>query len=96
MSAAAKAKALAKEQGQCAVIKTLMPVSDSKRELGFPLAPGEGEAELHEHISLLLASQGMLAMSDAQKVCKTHNGCYVKRFSSLWQMNLFFPTPTFT
>ena len=69
MSAAAKAKALAKEQGQCAVIKTLMPVSDSKRELGFPLAPGEGEAEIHEHISLLLASQGLLAMSDAQKVC---------------------------
>jgi len=65
MSAAAvKSAAIAKEKAQCEVIKTLMPISDPKRELGFPLAPGEGEAELHEHISLLLASQGMLAMSD--------------------------------
>ncbi len=79
MSAAAKAKALAKEQGQCAVIKTLMPVSDSKRELGFPLAPGEGEAEIHEHISLLLASQGLLAMSDAQKVCNINTHIHLPR-----------------
>jgi len=63
-AAAAKAAALAKEKAQCGVIKTLMPIADPKRELGFPLAPGEGEAEIHEHISLLLASQGMLAMSD--------------------------------
>ena len=82
MSAAAKAKALAKEQGQCAVIKTLMPVSDPKRELGFPLAPGEGEAELHEHISLLLASQGMLAMSDAQKSAHPVMDDSVKMLSS--------------
>jgi len=64
MSAAAKNAAQAKEFAQCEVVKTLMPIDDPKRELGFPLAPGEGEAELHEHISLLLASQGMLAMSD--------------------------------
>ena len=69
MSAAKNAEQ-AKEFAQCEVVKTLMPVSDPKRELGFPLAPGEGEAELHEHISLLLASQGMLRMSDeSQHVC---------------------------
>ena len=69
-AAAARSAASIKEAGQCMIVKNLMPVDDSKRELGFPLAAGEGEAEIHEHISLLLASQGMLAMSDeSQHVC---------------------------